>query len=219
MSFSYTFKTAAAAAGIALFSTVAHAATVAEITTEGAFATLSDGNTTAFGVEGGFTAFLDTGFDTTETNDFLFELDLEATGLPAIDEELFVPGITGDDIIGFALSVLFDLELAVPGAINSVIGEILDGDLDQSEIGSTGIWFGFDFDILSVGADTIGGTYAGLLSQGEFDLLDIQGISNEGAFVGTASISTVAAVPLPASFPLLALAGAGLMSLRRRRRG
>ena len=211
-------KSTLLAAGMIATATFAQAATVAEISTQGDYIILDNGQSTGIGLDGTFSAFLDTGFDTSATNDFLFELDLEATGIPTIDEELLVPGITGDDIIGFALSILFEIDLAFPGAIGAVIDEVLDGNLDQREIGTTGIWLGFDFAITGFGADSASGNYEAFLSDGEFEFGGISAILAEGVYDGSATISTVSTVPLPATLPLLAFGGAGLMALGRRRK-
>lgn len=216
MTFMKTLKTMAAAASFVTFGSVAQAAVVAEITAEGRYQVVDINGVGAVDIAGGFTAFADTNFDTSATNDFKFELDLKAEGLRSVDEELFVPGITGNDIIGFSLLLGVEIENLFPGAIDAVVGEVLDGDLAQTEIISD-IWLGFDFDITGGSANMIEGFFNILLSGSEVDILATRTVAESGAFSGSARISTVAAVPLPASLPLLLLGAAGLMALRRRR--
>lgn len=211
----HSLKTLSAAAGLALIGTVANAATVAEITTEGEYVVVSDGSSEGIGVEGSFTAFLDTAFDITATNTFLFELDFAADGIPDIDEELLVPGITGEDILIFAFGLLSDIDLAFPDVLDDIIGEVIDGDSVQRELGSTGIWLGFEFEITDFSPFGAAGTYEGLLSDGELDTAGPLALLGEGAYAGSATVSTV---PLPATLPLLAFGGAGLMALGRRRK-
>ena len=94
-----TLKTMTAAAGIAVIGSIASAATVAEISSEGTFVV---GELGAFAdgilVSGNFLAAIDTAFDTSAVNDFVFDLDFTATGLPApIDEQLLVHNIISLD--------------------------------------------------------------------------------------------------------------------------
>ncbi len=213
-------KTTMLAAGMITTATFAQAATVAEIAASGTFAVGEAEGTDVLIVDGAYTAFLDLGFDASATNDFLFELDADITGLPTIDEELFVPGITGDDIIGFALSIIADLDLAFPGAIDDIIDEVTDPSLDQREIGSTGIWLGFVFTLAPTGPGGGAGDFDLVLSGAEVDTSFSTGFdfSFGGTFDASATISTVPAVPLPATLPLLAFGGLGLAALKRRRK-
>jgi hypothetical protein len=208
-----TFKTLTVAAGVALFGSMASAATVAEISSEGEFALLDFGAFDGIAVGGVFSASFDPTFDTAATNDFLFELDFAATGIAPIDEELLVPGITGDDIIGFALFILAEIDGAFPGTIDAIIGEVLDGDLAQTEI-APDLWFGFDYAGIAFGPASISGSFEALLSEG-----DATGLVGDpffvGEYIGSASVSVV---PLPATLPLLGFAATGLFALGRRRK-
>lgn len=209
-----SLKTLTAAAAFATVGFAAQAATVAEITASGEYGVATDGASTELFVSGNFTAFADTAFDTSATNDFLFELDLEATGIPTIDEELLVEDITGDDIIGFALSILIDIDNALPGVLGAIIDEVTDGDLDPTNI--AGVLFGFDFNITDFSGNSAAGTFAATIADGAFNTIPTT--VAVGTFDGSATISTVSAVPLPATLPLLAFGGAGLMALGRRRK-
>ncbi len=215
-------RIAAAASALALTGGAANAMTVAEVTANGGFALGETGGDEVLVVDGAFTAFLDPAFDSSATNDFLFELDLQGTGVPTIDEELFVPGITGDDIIAFGLGLVADIDAAFPGLTGNVVAEVIDGDLNQSEI-LNDIWFGFDFAFaLDAGTPGLGiGTFAILFSEVEIDPLFPNGFtpSVEGSFDLSASISTVVApVPLPAAFPLLVFGVGCLFVVGRRKK-
>jgi len=196
--------------------------TVAEVTANGGFALGTSGSAEILQVGGNFTAFLDPAFDSSATNDFLFEVNLQGTGVPTIDEELVVPGITGDDIIAFGLGLVADIDAAFPGLTSNVVAEVTDGDLNQTEV-LTDVWLGFAF-TLALDASTPGlgsGTFGILLSDEEVNPLFSTGFvpSVEGSFDLTARISTVVApVPLPAAFPLLAFGVGCLFVVGRRKK-
>ncbi|MEL6466292.1 MAG: VPLPA-CTERM sorting domain-containing protein [Pseudomonadota bacterium] len=214
-------KTLSAAAGIALVGSIASAATVASVSADGDYSLTSyadgaGGEVSAIELGGDYTAFADLGFDTSANNDFLFELDLTVDGASTIDEELFVPGISGDAILGFALGILSDIDLALPGLIDAVVAEVTDGDLLQTEI-VPDLFFAFDFTLAPTGPFSGEGTFTALFSEVSIDALDFAGVEFAGEFSGSATISTVPAVPLPASLPLILFGVAGLVAVGRRR--
>lgn len=217
------FKTTVAAAAFALAGafaagTAANATPVASVNTAGEFAFLEFGGIDALGIQGSFSAALDPTFDPSEVNDFLFQVDLAIDGSPVIDEELLVPGITGNDIIAFAFFILDEIDLAFPDAIDNVIDEILDTDNTQTEIVS-GLFLSLDFDLDpgSFVGPFVSGDFLAFLSEEE--IVDLSAspsaVNFGGEFIASASIT---AVPLPATLPLLAFAAAGLLAVGRRRK-
>jgi hypothetical protein len=217
-----TFKTFTAAAGLSLLGTMASAATVAEITVSDGIAIFFEEDQTGqegVHLSGQFSAFLDLGFDPNATNDFLFKLDLTATSLAGgppvlqIDEEFTVPGITGNGILGFTFGLLAAFDTSFPFVIDNIIAEVTDGDFGQTNIVGD-VWLGFTYTLDPLAGT---GTFNALLTEFEFD-----GSTNTAdgffAFDGSATISTVSPVPLPASLPLLAFGSVGLMALGRRRK-
>jgi len=219
MKFFSAFKTTAAAAGIALFGTfavgtAANAGTVAQISSAGEFAGLNFGGVDVLGVGGSFNASFDPTFDPTVVTDFLFEVDFAGTGLPTIDEELLVPGITGNDILGFALFLLGEIDTAFPGAIAAVVDEAQDSDNVQTQI-QPGLFLSLDFSSVDFVGPSVSGDFLAFLSFVEADLFLTPTVTFPGGeYIASASIS---AVPLPATLPLLAFAAAGLFVVGRRR--
>ena len=209
-------KTTMLAAGMIATATFAQAATVASIAAKGDYNVSTDGVSTELFVQGAFSAFADTSFDTSATNDFLFDLELDIDGLPPIDEELTINGITGDDILGFAIGLITDINTAFPGVLPAILAEVLDGNLAPTPIGPALFGFVFDLDGPIVD-DSASGSFSLTLADGVLDNPRVT--LSSGRFAGSAEISTVSAVPLPATLPLLAFGGAGLMALGRRRKG
>lgn len=211
MSFIKNAKIALAAAALSLVGSVASAATitVAEISVGGTYMLAENaGGGDALGIAGGFSLTVDPDFDPFETNDFILEASLSATGLPDFSETARLDGVTGFDVldtIGFALSSLIS-----PVLITDVLDEIFDGDLAPTAI-APGLFFAFDFTSLFPLGDTISGTFVGSLSEGPFAPV---AIDKFGTFAADAKISVV---PLPASGFLLIGALAGVGALRRRK--
>lgn len=215
MTFLQTLKTTAFAATLAVVGIAANAATVAEVSASGSYFVAADLTSTELSIGGVFSAAFDPTFNTTAVNDFLFEADLTATDLPTIDEELLVTGITGDDIIATTFGILLNIETSFPGVLGMIFDEVTDGDMIPSNI--FGALFGFDFAITGGTASSVTGTFSASLADGILDLGQAAVIA-DGVFNGSASISTVPAVPLPATLPLLAFAGTGLFAMGRRRK-
>lgn len=217
--FATTTKTICAAAAMAAFGTFANAATVAELTAEGQFSAFTTSDADVLGSEGTYTAFLDTGFDPDATNDFLFEIQLEVEGLGTFEEDFEVTGVTGNDLLGIAVALISDIDVAFPGAITAIIDEVSDTDGAQTEIFS-GLFLSLDLSLDSIVDDTGSGAYNFLLSNGAaFNPFDrnVQLLA-AGAFSGSATISTVAAVPLPAGGVLLLTGLAGMAGFNRRKK-
>lgn len=211
-----TAKTLTAAAGFAILGSFAHAATVAEITVEGQFSAFTTSDAEVLGAEGNFTAFLDTGFDPDATNDFLFEILLDVEGLGTFEEELEVTGVTGNDLLGFAFGLLNDIDLTFPGAISAFIDEVSDTDNTQTEI-LPDLFLSLDLSLDSVVNGVGSGAYGFTLSTGgAFNPFDRSAqLVAAGSFAGSATISTVAAVPLPAGGVLLLTGLAGMVGFNR----
>lgn len=221
-----TLKTMAAAATLAVFGSVATAATIAEIDMEGTYAFFDFNGEDALNVTSGFYAAFDPTFDTSATNDFLFDLEFNIDGVPAIALTTPVAGVTGDSLIGIAASVIGDINLALPGVLNNLVDELTDTNFTASEI-SPGVWLNFGISPSGSGVSPDGlsfveGSLSFLLSSvdiNRFSPIPTPGPS--GVFSGTATISTamnMTPVPLPATLPLLAFATAGLIGLGRRRK-
>lgn len=213
MKFTRTFKVLAAAATFAMAGSAANAMTVAEATSSGSFALLDLGGVDALAIDGTFNASFDPTFDPTVERTFRFEFDFAATGLPTIDEELVVPGITGNDILSFALFVLDEIDFAFPSAIDAVITEVFDGDIAQTEI-VPGVFLGVD-GTLNTTASSADGAFFAVLSEAAVDPTGLFPLVSPLQYTVSGKISIV---PLPATLPLLASAGIGLFLVGRRRR-
>lgn len=215
MNYLGAFKTTIAAAAFALIGASANGTTVAQASSSGSFQFLEFGSDDALQVNGAFDASFDPTFDPNQVNTFLFELDFVASGLPPIDEDLLVPGVTGNDIFFFALFVLNEIELALPGVIDSIIDEVLDSDGLQRELGSTGFFLSADVSNFSSTGNSIQGDFAALFSGVNLNGEQATGTGFGGDYSGSAKLSIV---PLPATLPLMAFVAAGLLVAARRRK-
>lgn len=226
MTFLTVIKGAICAAGLAAFATGAQAATVAAIEVEG-FATLGSGavdgggTVEALKLDGKFSAFLDISVDPFAPADYTFAAALEVGGATILDDS-FTAFTTGIDILEEALLVVDLIDAFLPGVLGSVLNEAFDGSLAQTEI-APDLWLGLDFDIAGTDPSAVSaeGSFVAVLSGGQLeDPSAVFGFLPPVSFAGAATISAnVAAVPLPASAPMLGFALLGLIALRRRAQG
>jgi hypothetical protein len=223
MQFLTAIRGAICAAGLAVFATGAQAATVAAIKVAGE-ATLGQGLTDtgegvdALKLEGDFAAFLDVTVDPFAPADYTFSAQLDVDGSTVFDES-FTALTTGIDILADALFVVDLINAFLPGVLGSVVDEAFDGTLAQTEI-APDIWLGLDFGITGFDPTAIStdGTFVAVLSAGRLaDPNLVFGFVPTVSFAGSAELSAnVAAVPLPASAPMLGFALTWLMVWRRR---
>lgn len=213
MSFIKNAKTALVAAALSLVGSVASAATisVADASAGGFYRTYENASgDQAIDVLGAFEIVFDPTFDPTVTRTFVVEASLSATDLPEVNETRVVNDVTGLELLSYLGSTVGGL--ISPVFPSDVLVEVLDGDIDQTEV-LPGLYFGFDFFGVNFSLDKIDGFFEGVVSAGSafgpgFDRTDL------GFFDAELSI---AAVPLPASGLLLigALAGVGVMRRRK----
>lgn len=213
MSFIKNAKIALVAAALSLVGSVASAATisVADASAGGFYRTYENASgDQAIDVLGAFEIVFDPAFDPTVTRTFVVEASLSATDLPEVNETLVVNDVTGLELLSYLGSTVGGL--ISPVFPSDVLVEVLDGDIDQTEV-LPGLYFGFDFFGVNFSLDKIDGFFEGVVSAGsafgpDFDRTGL------GFFDAELSI---AAVPLPASGLLLigALAGVGVMRRRK----
>jgi hypothetical protein len=225
MQFMTVIKGAICAASLAVFATGAQAATVAAVKAAGE-ATFGQGLTDtgaeveALKLEGDFAAFLDLDVDPFAAADYTFSAQLDVDGSTIIDDS-FTEFTTGIDILADALFAVDLINAFLPGVLGKVLDEALDGSLAQTEI-APDLWLGLDFDITDTDSTAVSaeGSFVAVLSGGQLaDPNEVFGFIPAVSFAGAAEISAdFAAVPLPASAPMLGFALLGLMAWRRRAR-
>ncbi|MEP6017059.1 MAG: VPLPA-CTERM sorting domain-containing protein [Paracoccaceae bacterium] len=212
------FKTAALSLGLACAGSSAFAATVASLTFDGNSPLIVGLSQTVVQADGNYSASVDGTFDTSEVTDFLLEADFSLEGVSFLDEELLIEDVSLNDLL---FGVGFLLQSIDPNLLESfgfLIAEALDTDGAQTEIFDN-IFLSLDLTENSSSTFSSAGTFDFLLSDGPLDPFSVGVFVENLSFAGSFSISTVdvAAVPLPASFPMLVFGAFGLFAMKRRR--